>query len=91
VIDGSGPRVSGRRRGGKAEGVTDQPHDPTAVDEAAASDHEAASGEVDRTGGPVDDDAMARADGLTTPEGVAEEYDDMLERGARQEGEGRVP
>lgn len=71
--------------------MTDQPQDQTGVDEAAAADHQAVTGDVDRTGPAEDGAAAARADGLRAPEGVAAEYSDMLERGAAQKGEGRTP
>jgi hypothetical protein len=41
--------------------------------------------------GPVDDEAAAEAEGLETRPGVAEHYREMTERGAHQQGEGRVP
>jgi hypothetical protein len=34
---------------------------------------------------------MRAAEGLSTSPSVDEEYGDMLERGAQQRGEGRVP
>ena len=72
--------------------MTDQPKDTTAVNEAADVDHAAVSPDVEgRDGGPRDVDAMRAAEGLSTPQSVNEEYDDMLERGANQRGEGRVP
>ena len=72
--------------------MTDQPEDPTAVDEAAAADHDAVVGDVaGRDGGPHDDRDMRAADGLSTPQSVGDEYADMLEKGAKQRGEGRIP
>jgi len=72
--------------------VSDQPRDNTAVDEAAAADHDAVSGIVTGAdGGPQDADDMRAADGLSAPQSVADEYGDMLETGAQQHGEGRVP
>lgn len=63
-----------------------------AVDEAADVDRLATEGDVPgRDGGPQDRDAMKAADRLSTPSSVSEEYGDMLERGANQRGEGRVP
>lgn len=71
--------------------MTDQPADTTAVDEAARVDHAAVTEDVaGRDGGPQDDDAMVAADGLPAPQSVADDYSDMIERGARQRGEGRV-
>jgi len=72
--------------------VTDQPQDHTGVDEAAQSDHDAVTGDVaGRDGGPQDADDMRAADGLSAPQSVSDEYGDMLEKGAQQRGEGRVP
>jgi hypothetical protein len=72
--------------------VTDQPQDRTAVDEAADVDHAAVARDVPgRDGGPEDQAAMRAAEGLSTSPSVDEEYGDMLERGAQQRGEGRVP
>ncbi|MGN6130052.1 MAG: hypothetical protein ACTHOK_06900 [Nocardioidaceae bacterium] len=39
-------------------------------------------------GGPVDEDDMAAAEGLTTDASVDRAYEEALERGARQKGEG---
>jgi hypothetical protein len=44
-----------------------------------------------RDGGPINEDDMAAADGLQTPKDAADTYEDMLERGAQQKGEGRLP
>ena len=72
--------------------MSDQPTDTSAVNEAAEADHDVVSGDVPgRDGGPTDGDDMAAADGLTASPGVQEEYSDMLDRGAKQKGEGRVP
>jgi hypothetical protein len=72
--------------------VSDKPQDTRAVDEAASADAQAAQGDVKgRDGGPQDSDAMRAAEGLTASPEVAESYDDMLQRGAEQKGEGRVP
>jgi len=72
--------------------VTDQPQDSTGVDEAAAADHDAVGGDVPgRDGGPQDAQDMQAADGLSAPQSVTDEYGDMLEKGAHQRGEGRVP
>jgi hypothetical protein len=38
--------------------------------------------------GPVDDEDMAAAEGLTTDPAVDRAYEEALERGARQKGEG---
>jgi hypothetical protein len=84
-------RVSGPERPGKDNGMSDQPTDATAVDEADEADRAAVSGGAGRDGGPQDSDDMAAADGLSADPEVAREYGDMLERGAHQRGEGRVP
>jgi hypothetical protein len=65
--------------------------DPSAIDTAAEADHESLSSDTGRDGGPVDEQDMAAADGLTADPQVARDYGDMLERGAAQRGEGRVP
>ena len=41
--------------------------------------------------GPVDDEGLRAAEGLTTPPGTAEHYREMTERGAHQQGEGKLP
>jgi len=71
--------------------MTDQPSDRTGVDEAAEADSDAVTGGLGRDGGPENADDMAAADGLRADRDVAAEYSDMLERGAHQRGEGRVP
>ena len=76
--------------------MADQPSEDTipdtaGVDEAAQADHESLSSGTGRDGGPVDERDMAAADGLTADPQVARDYGDMLERGAAQRGEGRVP
>ncbi|HET6816424.1 MAG TPA: hypothetical protein VFH66_04275 [Mycobacteriales bacterium] len=72
--------------------MTDSPQDGKAVDEAAAADHDAVAGDVaGRDGGPQDRDDMRAADDLSPSPEVSEEYSDMLDRGAKQRGEGRVP
>lgn len=72
--------------------MSDQPADARAVEEAATVDDEAVSGAVPgRDGGPADEEAMAAAEGLEASESVQKAYGDMLERGAEQKGEGRVP
>jgi hypothetical protein len=43
-----------------------------------------------RDGGPQDEEAMAAAEGLTAAPETARSYQEMLERGAAQRGEGRV-
>lgn len=61
-----------------------------AQDEAqtAADRDESATGP---DAGPVDEEAMQRAEGLTASPEVAEHYQEMAEKGANAEGEGRVP
>jgi hypothetical protein len=71
--------------------MSDQTKDTTAVDEAAQADREALAEAAGRDGGPQDEKDMQAADGLTADASVSEEYADMLERGAQQHGEGRVP
>jgi hypothetical protein len=39
----------------------------------------------------VDEEAMRAAEGLTVSEDVKESYQEATERGASQQGEGRVP
>ena len=70
--------------------MSDQPSDPTAVNDAAEADQDAVSTGDGRDGGPHDPSAEAAADGLSADPSVAEEYGDMLERGAQQRGEGRL-
>lgn len=41
--------------------------------------------------GPIDEEAMSRADGLTAAPEVAEHYQEMTEKGVNAEGEGRIP
>lgn len=41
--------------------------------------------------GPVDDEDERAAEGLTPSPGVAGHYREMTERGANQQGEGRLP
>jgi len=72
--------------------VNDQPKDRRGVDEAVGADHEAVSGTVPgRDGGPQDEQDMAAAEGLTASKKTGKAYEEMLERGARQKGEGRTP
>ncbi|HET7530292.1 MAG TPA: hypothetical protein VFJ98_04965 [Mycobacteriales bacterium] len=72
--------------------MSDQPQDNAAVDEAAAADHDAVTGDLaGRDGGPQDEQDMRAADGLSAPQSVSDEYGDLLEKGAKQRGEGRVP
>ncbi len=72
--------------------MTDQPQDKRAVDEASQADAPAAGGGVPgRDGGPQDADDMRAAEGLSASQNVEQSYSDMLERGAEQKGEGRVP
>jgi hypothetical protein len=44
-----------------------------------------------RDAGPIDEDAMRAADGLTVSEDVKENYREATERGANAQGEGRIP
>jgi hypothetical protein len=63
------------------------------VRDAERVDHDAAEGGTipGRDGGPEDADDMAVADDLEASPETAKNYEDMLERGASQQGEGRVP
>jgi len=63
------------------------------VREAEKVDHDAAEGGKipGRAGGPADTDDMAAAEGLTASPETAKNYEEALERGANQQGEGRVP
>ena len=63
------------------------------VRDAEKIDHEAAEGGPipGRDGGPEDADDMAAADNLQTSPETAKNYEEALERGAAQQGEGRVP
>jgi hypothetical protein len=62
--------------------------DARAEAEQAASADEAVQG---RDAGPIDEDAMERAEGLTVDPEVRESYQEATERGANLEGEGRIP
>jgi hypothetical protein len=63
------------------------------VTEAEKVDHDAAEGGAipGRDGGPIDEGDMAAADGLQASPEAAKNYEEALERGANQQGEGRVP
>lgn len=65
----------------------------TDVRDAEKVDHEAAEGGQvpGRDGGPENADDMAAADGLTASSETAKNCEESLERGASQQGEGRVP
>lgn len=41
--------------------------------------------------GPIDEDAIEAADGLTVSDDVRESYQDQMERSTDLEGEGRIP
>lgn len=72
--------------------MTDKPHDPDAVPAAAALDLTQTGEEVaGRDGGPVDEEDMAAADELSADPEVAENYEEMIEKGAATRGEGRLP
>ena len=64
-----------------------------AVQDAERVDHEAAEGGAvpGRDGGPENPDDMKAAEGLETSRETAKNYEEALERGAGQQGEGRVP
>jgi hypothetical protein len=63
------------------------------VRDAEKVDHEAAEGGAvpGRDGGPEDADDMKAAEGLTASPETAKNYEEALERGANQQGEGKVP
>ena len=63
--------------------------DTDAVDEAARVDRDAV--EQGRDGGPQNDDDMRAADNLKPDREVSRNYEESLEHGANQQGEGRVP
>lgn len=72
--------------------MSDQPKDAEAVREAAAADADAVTGSpAGRDGGPIDEDDMRAAEGLTASPETASAYGEALERGAAQQGEGRTP
>ncbi len=72
--------------------MTDQPKDRAGVDEAVSADASAVTGKVPgRDGGPQDQQDMQAAEGLSASRRNEQAYDEMLERGAEQKGEGRVP
>ncbi|HVU72225.1 MAG TPA: hypothetical protein VHE83_04635 [Mycobacteriales bacterium] len=61
----------------------------TDADRQAAHDAEKLDEQVKGAdGGPIDEQDMKAADGLTTPPGVDKAYQEALERGAHQKGEG---
>jgi hypothetical protein len=62
------------------------PRDTARLEKAAGVDADALRGEISgRDGGPQD------ASDMQASEEASAAYSDMLERGARQEGEGRLP
>ena len=63
------------------EGARDEAEQASSADETVTG----------RDAGPVDEDAMAAAEGLEVRPGVAEHYQEMTGRGAGQQGEGRLP
>ena len=62
--------------------------DARAEAEESATADEAVTG---RDPGPIDEEAMAAADGLSVDPEVRENYQEAVERGANLEGEGRIP
>lgn len=70
--------------------MTDASPDHTAIEEAADADREATLTQQGRDGGPIDEDDMKAAEGLSVSPETAEHYDEMLERGRNQRGEGRI-
>ena len=71
--------------------MTETPQDPAGVEEAETIDQGAVDGKVPgRDGGPVDEADMRAAEGLQAPEHTKRAYDEMLERGKNQRGEGRI-
>lgn len=71
--------------------MTDMPDDTTVDEATKAADSAALNGDVPgRDGGPVDPDDMRAAEGLQASPETAAAYEDLLERGKNQEGEGRI-
>jgi hypothetical protein len=61
----------------------------TKDDKAAADAGRSADEQVTgRSDGPIDADDMEAAEGLTASPETAEAYEEMVERGAKQKGEG---
>ena len=63
-------------------------------DDARAEAEQSAQADESVTGrdaGPIDDEAMQAAEGLTVSEDVKQNYQEATERGANLEGEGRIP
>jgi hypothetical protein len=58
--------------------------------ETRAAEREEAAAEHDADRPPTEDEERAVADREADPE-VAEHYEEMTERGAKQRGEGRIP
>jgi len=56
----------------------------------ATRDEETRDARVEAGADPVDETAIAEAEGDLDPD-VAEHYEEMTERGAEQRGEGRLP
>ena len=61
-----------------------RPSDATRAEEARDAQVNSGADDVDGAGTVPDDDVRVDTD-------VAEHYEDMIERGAAQEGEGRLP
>jgi hypothetical protein len=57
--------------------------------ETRSAEREDAAAEHDADRPPTDDEARAAGDRTADPE-VSEHYEEMAERGARQQGEGRI-
>jgi hypothetical protein len=62
--------------------------DARAEAEQAAAADEAVTG---RDAGPIDEDAIARADSLSVNPDVAQSYEDQMDRSTDLPGEGRIP
>ena len=63
--------------------------DEARAEAAQASDADEAVTAADP--GPIDDDAMQAAEGLSVDPDVRESYQDQMARSANLEGEGRIP
>ena len=71
------------------------PENPDAIADAESRAADEAAADRDdvpgRDGGPVDEDDMQAAEGLTTSAEVEDDYGEILEKAAHTEGEGRIP
>lgn len=65
----------------RSEDARDEAEQSAAADESVTG----------RDAGPIDEDAIQAAEGLTVSDNVRESYQEATERGANLEGEGRIP